>query len=1186
MYRTMSKLYLLAAIFLLLGGMAIAQTTKGTTLYFPHFATGGGWNLSMAAINTGSSVISVNVSFFDQAGDPKVLQFTTGPASSFDVSLMPHASLSIATNDAGSELKTGYAIVESDSEDVTGTLIYRYSNGTEVSVPPSQPGRKFMMPVEISSKLDCGIAVAFESFSRPLELKLYDSNGILKSESTWLLSGNQEAKFISQLVTGLGSFQGFLEITAEADFSILGLRYWYDTSALSAIPVFDPRITLDPDVKITFPTSGRAFNTDKSSLSLSGNAFSRAGVSSFSWANDRGGFGSIIYGSSWTASGITLQPGLNNISVTINDARRRTRSDYLAVIFTAPTITWVSASCSPATIQSGGTSQCTATVNGTGSYSSAVTWSATAGTISATGLFTAPSVTSVTSVTIAAKSVQDNTKSGTATVTVNPPTSTITVVADSCSPATIQSGGTSQCTATVTGTGSYSSAVIWSATAGTVSASGLFTAPAVSSSTTVTIRATSVQDASKSGSTTVIVNPPGSTITSVTASCSPTTIQSSATSQCTASVAGTGNYSSAVTWSVVSGGISTSGLYTAPYVLVTEAVTIKATSVQDPTKSGSATVIVNPFPPTITSVTSSCSPATITSGTTSQCTAIIIGTGNYSTAITWSATAGTISLSGLFTAPIVTSATAITIRATSVQDPTKIGSTTVTVNPASPTITRVTVNCFPSTIVSGGTSSCTASVEGSGNFSSAVTWSATAGTISSTGLFTAPFVATTTNITLTATSVQDNTKSGSAAVAVNPPASTITRVTASCPKNSLETGQTDQCTAIVEGTGSFLSAVTWTVSTGAISTTGLYTAPVVTAWTTVTITATSVQDTTKTGTATVTVTTYHSCASGGTTPKITINSSALGAYIVSGTACNIDTATIKVVGFALTNQWYVQPYITSPWTNISSDGTWTVYTHPWDVFVAVLADPAKYSPPSTSITNPALDPNVLAWDMYPPGQATVSFSGYSWGIKSTGSQPTYRFDPGPNFWSSNPSVVSVQGDGLHLKITQLDGNWVCSEVFLQNSLGYGTYTMKVASRLDNLDTNIVAAPMFIYASTSAELDNEYSGMGGLIPSPNNAQFVVQPYFVSGNIVRYLQPTTSQFTTQIEWRADHVTFTSWNGWSDSPLAGDIIYQWTYTGPYIPAVGSERVRINLWLLNGAAPTNGVGDEMVISSFSFNP
>ena len=182
----------------------------------------------------------------------------------------------------------------------------------------------------------------------------------------------------------------------------------------------------------------------------------------------------------------------------------------------ASTITAVvSVSCNPTSVQVGQTSQCTATVTGTGSYSSSVTWSASAGTINSSGLFTAPATAGTATVT--ATSVQDTTKNGTATVTVTAPSGTITSVSVSCNPTSVQTGGTSQCTATVTGTGSYSSAVNWSvnaiqggnSTVGTISSSGLYTAPSsVPSTNPVTVTATSVANTAMSASASVTITPP------------------------------------------------------------------------------------------------------------------------------------------------------------------------------------------------------------------------------------------------------------------------------------------------------------------------------------------------------------------------------------------------------------------------------------------------------------------------------------------------------------------------------------------------------------------------------------------------------------------------------------------------------------------------------------------------------
>jgi hypothetical protein len=86
-----------------------------------------------------------------------------------------------------------------------------------------------------------------------------------------------------------------------------------------------------------------------------------------------------------------------------------------------------------------------------------------------------------------------------------PPQSTITAVTVSCTPASIQTDLTTQCSATVSGIGSYSSGVTWAATDGTITSAGVFTPTTAG---TATITATSTQDATKSGAVTVTVSSP------------------------------------------------------------------------------------------------------------------------------------------------------------------------------------------------------------------------------------------------------------------------------------------------------------------------------------------------------------------------------------------------------------------------------------------------------------------------------------------------------------------------------------------------------------------------------------------------------------------------------------------------------------------------------------------------------
>jgi glycosyl hydrolase family 113/Big-like domain-containing protein len=81
------------------------------------------------------------------------------------------------------------------------------------------------------------------------------------------------------------------------------------------------------------------------------------------------------------------------------------------------TITSVAVSCFNTVLQAGQSDQCSATVQGTGNFSSAVNWTASAGSVSSAGLFTDASASG--SVTVTATSAADSTKSGWAKVTVN-----------------------------------------------------------------------------------------------------------------------------------------------------------------------------------------------------------------------------------------------------------------------------------------------------------------------------------------------------------------------------------------------------------------------------------------------------------------------------------------------------------------------------------------------------------------------------------------------------------------------------------------------------------------------------------------------------------------------------------------------------------------------------------------------
>lgn len=468
----------------------------------------------------------------------------------------------------------------------------------------------------------------------------------------------------------------------------------------------------------------------------------------------------------------------------------------------------------------------------TGDSNTSVTWevngtsggSASAGTISASGLYTAPAtMPSQASVTVIAVSQADGQASASANVSLKDD------IAVSVTPTTasVPTGGAQVFTANISGTGGFAAGVNWSvngiaggnATVGTIESTGgsastataLYTAPAVPPSpATVTVTATSAADSSKSGSASATITCAATnSIAPASASVALGQTQSFTASFCIAAGA-------SIAWDVngIAGGDTTVGtiaptsgsggataLYTAPADLpATNPVTIHATATPPSGSPATASATV-----TITSnvgVSVSPNAATLSPGQCATFTPSVTNTTD--TNVTWSvngvangnatvgqvcqpnsnpcvAPAGPGSGSVDYLAPASAPPTnPVTLTATSHADASRSGTATILISvitgPVSVTITPPYAFVAPST----GTLSTQqffAAVTGSTN--AAVTWSvasavagqgcagAACGSVSASGLYSAPTVAPSPNaISVIATSQADPTKSASATVAL------------------------------------------------------------------------------------------------------------------------------------------------------------------------------------------------------------------------------------------------------------------------------------------------------------------------------------------------------------------------------------------------------------------------------------
>jgi hypothetical protein len=453
-----------------------------------------------------------------------------------------------------------------------------------------------------------------------------------------------------------------------------------------------------------------------------------------------------------------------------------------------------------------------ANTNVTWQVNGVVGGSTATGTISSVGLFTAPPILPPSaSVTVTAVS-QVNPKDSTSVTVTLQDNIVVSVLPPS---ATLSTSAAQVFTATVTGTGSPSTAVTWSvngiaggnSTLGTIVANGsataVYTAPAAPPSpATVTVTATSVADISKSGNASVTVLCSGTnSISPSSANVALGSAQNFTASFCPAPT-------TPIVWDVngIRGGNATLGTivstsanvaqYTAPINLPpNNPVTVDAVA-------GAATV--SAAVTIVSAVTVAVAPSATSVAITQRTTLTPTVTNTPNTAVSWTvngipngntilgqicqpasvpciAPAGPASGSVDFLAPAaVPSSNPVNVTATSAADPTRNGTAVVIITGPTEAIS-VSISP-PFALVAPSTSTLSqqrfvATVTGNSNTN--VTWTvqsavsgqgcsgAACGSVDAIGLYSAPTAAPSPNgISVIATSVADATKSATATVAI------------------------------------------------------------------------------------------------------------------------------------------------------------------------------------------------------------------------------------------------------------------------------------------------------------------------------------------------------------------------------------------------------------------------------------
>lgn len=292
----------------------------------------------------------------------------------------------------------------------------------------------------------------------------------------------------------------------------------------------------------------------------------------------------------------------------------------------------------------------------------------------------------------------------------------------------------------------------------------------------------------------------------------------------------------------------------------------------------------------------------------------------------------------------------------------------------------------------------------------------------------------------------------------------------------------------------------------------------------------------------------------------------------------------RIVLYARSGPWWVQPFAYQPFTVIRPDTKWTNSTHLGTEYAALLVDP-EYRPPAKADPLPKEGAGVIAVasvkgtpGLLPEVSKTVHFSGYDWSVRTIAS------DRGGTITSYDPENVWTDESGaLHLRVSHNSGKWTCAEVKLTRSLGYGSYrfTVRESSHLEPA----AVLSMFTWDDMAAEenhreLDIEISRWGDL--HKKNAQYVVQPYYVPENVARFSAPSGT-LTHSIVWEPGKASFRTVQG--NPKREGHVVSDHVFTSG-VPKPGGETVHLNLYFFGNAAEPLHHPTEAVIEKFEFLP
>lgn len=294
----------------------------------------------------------------------------------------------------------------------------------------------------------------------------------------------------------------------------------------------------------------------------------------------------------------------------------------------------------------------------------------------------------------------------------------------------------------------------------------------------------------------------------------------------------------------------------------------------------------------------------------------------------------------------------------------------------------------------------------------------------------------------------------------------------------------------------------------------------------------------------------------------------------------------QIVIYARSGPWWVQPWPDRPFIPIRADSTWSTDTHLGFEYAALLVDQDYRPPPTMDVAPTQGGPVALVKLVKGIGEPQLAptkplqFSGYEWRVRTIASDwgGLNNLYDGDNAWTDASGA-------LHLRIKKKAGRWSCADLALTQSLGYGTYIVVVRDTAHLEPAAVLSMSTFDEEGGDQhyrEMDVEMGRLGDATNN-KNAQYVIQPFYVPGNVAPWTAPPGT-LSHSMHWESGRVSFKTVRG-SSMHSGAPVVSEHVFTLG-VPSRGQEVLVLLFYVVASDKSPLQKEQEVVIEKFEYLP